>query len=125
MAPAQRLARTLDLIRAQRRAMAARRARLGGGAKPDRGLAGDHHRLVRHLGVVERLVDGGGVMAVHFQRHPARALKALTVVHGVGQSGIAIDLDGVVVPQHHQLVELEMAGERDGFLADAFLKIAI
>ena len=105
--------------------MAAGRAGFRRRAEADGGLAGDQHRLVRHLGVVERLVDGGGVMAVHFHRGPASALKTLAVIDRVRQRRVAIDLDRVVVPQHHQLVELEMAGDGDGFLADAFLKVAI
>ncbi len=37
----------------------------------------------------------------------------------------AVDGDRIVVPQHDQIVELEMAGQRDRFVADAFLQIAV
>ena len=39
--------------------------------------------------------------------------------------GRAVDGDVVVVPQHDQVVELEMAGQRDRFVADAFHQIAV
>ena len=37
----------------------------------------------------------------------------------------AVDRNAVVVEQHDQPVELEMAGERDRFLADAFHQVAV
>src|SRR3712207_6992113 len=47
------------------------------------------------------------------ERPPARGLEALRLVDGVGERQRAVDGDAVVVPQHDQLVEPQVPGERD------------
>ncbi|MNV66264.1 hypothetical protein D3C71_1590090 [compost metagenome] len=47
------------------------------------------------------------------------------LVGRVGDRDRAVDRDVVVVPEDDQLVELEVAGKRDGFLADAFHEAAV
>ena len=37
----------------------------------------------------------------------------------------AIDGNAIVVPQHDQMVELEVTGQRDGFLGNAFHEAAV
>ena len=59
------------------------------------------------------------------RRGPAGGLEALHLVDRVGERQRPVDRDAVVVEQHDQLGELEMAGERDGFLADAFHQVAV
>ena len=53
------------------------------------------------------------------------ACEALDLVVGHGQRGRPVDGDRVVVEQHDQLVELEVAGERDRLLADALHQAAV
>ena len=59
------------------------------------------------------------------RRRPAGRLEALHLVDRIGQRQRAVDGDAVVVEQHDQLVELEVAGERDRLLADAFHQVAV
>ena len=65
------------------------------------------------------------IVAVDARRRPAGGLEALHLVDRVGERQRAVDGDAVVVEQHDQLVELEVAGERDRFLADAFHQVAV
>ena len=64
-------------------------------------------------------------MAVDARRRPAGGLEARHLVDGVGERSGAVDGDVVVVEQHDQLVELQMAGERDRLLGDAFHQVAV
>ena len=52
-------------------------------------------------------------------------LEALHLIDRVGKRQRAVDRDAVVVEQHDQPVELQVAGERDRFLADAFHQVAV
>ena len=54
-----------------------------------------------------------------------RRLEALDLVVGDGQAGRAVDRNLIVVEQHDQAAELEMAGERDRFVADALHQAAV
>ena len=56
---------------------------------------------------------------------PAGGLEALHLIDAVGERQRAVDGNAVVVEQHDQPVELQMSGERDGFLADAFHQVAV
>jgi hypothetical protein len=70
------------------------------------------------------LGDLGIVVAVDasvFQ--PDAAKRASWSVESVSSTGPSMEI--VVVPDDDQLVELEMAGQRDGFLADAFHQAAV
>ena len=52
-------------------------------------------------------------------------LEAGNLVGRIRQRDSAVDGDVVVVPEQHQLVELEVTGERDGLMADAFHQAAV
>ena len=52
-------------------------------------------------------------------------LEARHLVDIVGQRGRAVDGDAVVVVQEDQLLELQMAGERERLMADAFHQVAV
>ena len=64
-------------------------------------------------------------MAIHAGDIPARRLEALDLVGVVRQRGRAIDGDGVVVEQHDQVLQAQVTGQRNGFLADAFHEAAV
>ncbi len=76
-----------------------------------------------------RLLDRGrdrvGIVAVDAGRRPARRLEPLHLVDRIGQRQRAVDRDAVVVEQHDQLGELQVSGERDRLLADAFHQVAV
>ena len=74
---------------------------------------------------LERLGDRVGIVPVDAARRPAGRLEPLHLVDRVGQRQRPVDRNAVVVEQHDQLVELEMAGERDRLLADALHQIAV
>ena len=73
----------------------------------------------------ERRSDRGRIVAVDARRRPAGGLEALDLIDGVRKSERAVDRDAVVVEQHDELLELQMAGKRDRFLADAFHQVAV
>ncbi len=125
MTPTQRFAGPGNLLSTQRCAVRTCRARLRRRAKPDGGLAGDEDRLVALLGFGECGINGNRVVAIHLHRGPACAFEARAVVHGIRQVRRAVDGDGIVVPQHDQAVQFQVAGQRDRFLADAFLQVAV
>ncbi len=96
-------------------------AGLLGRAEADGGLGGDQGRLVgRGLGREQGLFEGVLVVAIHFDGVPADGLEAGDLVGAVGVGDLAVDGDVVVVPDDDELVELEVPGQRDGFLGDAF-----
>ncbi|MNL27300.1 hypothetical protein D3C87_1488830 [compost metagenome] len=65
-------------------------------------------------------------MAVHAADHvPAVGFETLRGVVGEPVHHVAVDRDAVVIPQRDQLVQLERAGQRAGFVADAFHQAAI
>ncbi len=98
-AEAERLFGAGELFGAERLAMRFRGAGFLRRSEADRGLARDHRRPVGFARRFDRLMDCVGIMPV--------------------------DRDTVVVEQHDQLVELEMAGERDRFLRQAFHQVAV
>ncbi len=100
-------------------------AGLGRRAKSDRGLAGDQRRLARRARLLERAGDRLRIMSVDAGRRPAGRLEPLHLVDRVGQRQRAVDGDAVVVEQHHELVQLEVSGQRDRLLADAFHQVAV
>ena len=53
------------------------------------------------------------------------AVKRFDLIVGGRERGRAVDRDAVVVEQHDQPAEPEMAGQRDRFLADAFHQAAV
>ncbi len=100
-------------------------ALLVGRAETDDGLAGDEGRAVRFL----RGFDGSGdrirIMAVDTDGVPVNRLETGNLVGAVGEANFAVDGDVVVIPEENELVKLQMAGKRDGFVADAFHEAAV
>ena len=123
--PVQRLACAGDLFLAERRAMRGLGAGLGRRAKADRRLGGDQGRAVGLLRSLDCRGDGVRIVAVDVEGVPAGRLDARDLVGRVRQGDRTVDRDRVVVPEDDQLVELEVAGQRDGFLADAFHQAAV
>ena len=77
------------------------------------------------FGLLDRRGDGVRIVAVDAGRGPAGRLEALHLVDRVGERKRTINRNAVVVEQHDQPVELEMSGERDRLLADAFHQVAV
>ncbi|MNZ77246.1 hypothetical protein D3C78_957760 [compost metagenome] len=100
-------------------------ALLVGRAETDDGLAGDEGRAVGFL----RGLDGGSnrirIMAIDADGVPVNGLEAGDLVGAVGEANFTVDGDVVVVPEQNELVELQVAGKRDGFVADAFHEAAV
>ncbi len=124
--PAQGRPGTLDLARPQRRAVHRGLAGLGGGTLADHGAAGDQRRSAGlgpggRDGALDRVrivpVDAGGV--------PAIGLEPQDLVVGDGERGRAVDRDAVVVEQHDQPAQPEMAGQRGRLVADALHQAAV
>ena len=125
--PAQRLARQRDFLGAQRLAVRRLGALLVRRAPADDGLAADQRRLVLARA---RLLDGGRtasrIVAVDVLHDvPAVRLEALRRVVVEPLDHLAVDRDAVVVVEHDELAELEGAGQRTGFVRDAFHEAAV
>ena len=104
--PAELFARGLDFIRAQGRAMHASAALLVGRAIADDCFAGDHHRAVGGLGLLQAGGDVVGLVAVAGQGHPARGFETLGLIGRVRHRNLAVDGDAVVIPQHDEVFQL-------------------
>ena len=123
--PVQRLAGGGNLFGAEGRAVDLVRAGLVRGAEADGRLAGDQGRLVGLVGFLDGGGDGVRIVAVDGDGVPLAGAEAGVLVGRVGNGDRAVDRDVVVVPEDDQLVELQVAGERDRFLADAFHEAAV
>ena len=98
---------------------------LRGMAVSDVGLAGDHRRAVGFLGRRQGAIDIFGIMAVAFQHVPSRSCKARLLIGGIRKRHFAVDGNAVVIPQHDQAVQLVLARDADGLLADALHQAAV
>jgi hypothetical protein len=123
--PAKLRAGQRDLVCAERRTVRLGAAGLVGRAVPDRRLAGDEGRALALLRLFDGAADRFGIMTVDGKRVPAGRSEAFDLIGGVGNADRAVDRDAVVIPKHDQLVQLEVTGKRNGFLADAFHEAAI
>ena len=87
----------------------------------------DQRRLVgAGFGVGDGLADRGGVVAVDRADHvPAAGGEAQSGVVDEPGRDLAVNGNAVVVVQGDQLVQLPGAGQRDGFVADAFHQAAV
>ncbi len=115
----------LQLFGAERLAVGLGGAGPGRRAVADRGLAGDHCRLVGFLGADDGGPDGLLIVAVDQLGGPAGGLEALHLVDRVRDRGRAVDRNAVVVVQHDQLVELPVPCHGDRFLRDALHQVAV
>ena len=125
--PAQLLAGRFQLVLAERGAVAGFLAGLARRTKTNRGAAADQGRLVE---LRQRAVDGGldalRVVAIDAAHHvPAIGLETLGGVVGEPAIGVAVDGDVVVVPEADQLGQAPGAGQRGGFMRDAFHQAAV
>src|SRR5215467_7084959 len=105
--------------------MALLAAGLGRRAKSDGGLAGNQRGLARRVRILERARDRVRIVPVYTGCRPAGSLEALHLVDRIRERERTVDRDAVVVEQHDELVELEVAGERDRLLADALHQVAV
>ncbi len=125
--PAHVLAGSQNFVVAQRSAVHVVGAGLVGRTLADDGLAADQGGLVAAgLGLLNRSFERNDVMAVDAGDHvPAVGFKALGGVVGIPVLDVTIDRDAVVVPEGDQLVELPGAGQRTGFVRNAFHHAAV
>ena len=112
---------------AERRAVHARGARLGGSV-PDRRRHLDQGGA-REVGlrVGDRLLEREQVRVavLDVERLPAVRLVALRDVFGEGEIGAAVDLDLIVVVEHDQPTEAQVARQRARLRGDALLHAAV
>ena len=120
-------ARGSDFILAERGAVNVVRTGLVRRTLADDGLAADQCRLVvLCLGRGDGAVDGVDVVAVNVADDvPAVGFKALRRVVGEPAVHVSVDGDAVIVVQRDQLGELPSAGQRTGFVRDAFHHAAV
>ena len=77
------------------------------------------------LGRRQRRINAGEIMAIARHYMPAGGGEAPGHVFAGRQAHRAIDGNLVVVPDHVEAAQLQMAGQRNRFLADAFHQAAI
>ena len=122
--PVECLARRRNRLGAGRIAMRLLRAGAGQ-AKADRRAAGDQHWARCILCRRQRAGDIIGVLAIATVGDPARRLEARHFIGRSGQRGGAVNGDVVVVPQHDQALGLQMPGQRNRFVGNAFFQITV
>ena len=71
------------------------------------------------------LMRSPGIMAVDAHRAPAGCFEAAQLIDRIGERDRPVNGHPVVVEQHNELVELEVSGERNRLLADAFHEVAV
>ena len=125
MRPIERRTRGLRVGLEQARAVAAAQALQTRDAACDDGAAGEQRRPRVAARCVERCRHRLDIVAIDFHHVPARDTATRGHVLADRQLGRAVVGDAVVVPQQHQLGEAQVAGERDHFLADAFLQATV
>ena len=101
------------------------RALLGGRAKTDDGFAGDHGGLVGALRRLEGCCHFGGVVAIDAAHIPVGGGESGELIGRIRHAHFAVNGDAVVVPQHDEVVELQVARQGDGFLGNAFHQAAV
>ena len=123
--PAKLCSRGLDFGRTERRAMRRLGSLLVGRAITDHGAAGDEGRTGLSVRLGKCGLNRRWIVAVDCDRMPAGGGEAGALVHAGRKLGRAVDGDAVVVPHHDQTRQLQMAGEIDRFMADAFHQAAV
>ena len=103
------------------------RVGLGRRAVADDAFDDDQRRaaVVREEAAIGFVDRGEVVGVVHGEHVPAEAAEARGDVFAEGQVGVAFDRDVVVVVDPAEVRELQVAGERGGFVGDAFHQVAV
>jgi hypothetical protein len=116
-----------DLLVPERGAVRPGGVALGGGGIGNHGAERDQCRaIVGAGGLGEGGVDGVEVVAiVHAEHVPAIGAEAGFDILAEGEVGASVDGDGVVIPDHLELAEAQVSGERGGFVADSFHEVAV
>jgi hypothetical protein len=83
LCPAESFARAFDFVGAEGRPVALLRTRLTRRAEADGGPTGDQRGPIARLGLLERLEDSLGIVAVDTRRRPARGFEALHLIHRI------------------------------------------
>ncbi len=125
--PAVNSLRLGDLVVAQRFTVGLRGAGLVRRAKANDAFDDDQRRAIvvgeeTLIGVVDR---GQVVGILHGEHMPTQAAESRRHVFAEGEIGLALDRDVVVVVDPAEVRELQVAGERRGFVGDAFHHVAI
>src|SRR5262249_11094797 len=107
--PAESFSRALDFVRAERRAVTLLCPCLARRAEADDGAAGDERGPIAGLGLRKRLGDRLRIVPIDVRRRPTGGLEALDLINGIRKRQRTVDRDTVIVEQHEQLVDLEMA----------------
>ena len=123
--PVQRIAGLCDLLGAERRAMRFFAALAVRRPETDHRAAGDQRRPVAAAGPFDGGCDGFGIVAVDPAGRPSGGLEPCELVIRARQRRRAVDRDFVVVEQHDQAIEPEMAGQRDRLVAEALHQAAV
>ena len=85
----------------------------------------DEGRAIALLRIVQCLVDRVRIVPIDRDRLPPGRGEACRLIGAVGQGKRAVDRDLVVVPDHDELVQLQVARKRDRFLTDALHQVAV
>ena len=94
-------------------------------AEADGRLAGDHRRLVGALRGVNGFADRFGIEPVDVACVPAGGFETGDLVDRIGERGLAVDRNAVVVVEDDKLRQPEVAGDGDRLLAHSFHQIAV
>src|SRR5215469_1824478 len=125
MWPMQLFACTRNFVGAKRLAMRLRRAGTCRRTEADGRARRDEHGLVARLRRGKRLRHSVGIVAVAGEGVPAHRLEALARIRRFGERGGPVDRDVIVVEEHNEAVEFQMAREARRFLRYAFHQIAV
>ena len=87
----------------------------------------DESRTIASLRIMERTNNRRNVVTavLHINHSPAARLHLLVDIFSVGNVNCPVASDLVVIVDDREVVELPMAGERDGLKSNAFLQASV